>query len=470
MPNVGRKAAPGKSHTQSVIFDKAKWDVARAKKWLAEHDYYTDGLDPGAADAPSLRFRQFDPDAEAFRYRVKEIEPGISLVLGFPATAAQALFAAAAFAETGLQWAHDEATDTWSVTDVPLFAPGDWNGGKYDRKWCAELVERTNAAWDLIRPRLGIGHPPKSMTDEDDIQSWRQQQPRMGLIGKLKMIGERVFAETISKIPAWLKKRIDSGEWGPMSIEAKRIAQGWVLDHVALLGLAAPAVPWAGVDAFSESAEERLVFVLGSEPEIPEHVIGNADDLHIAKTPATQAGARGNEMDEKELEAREKRLADERAALDRLTESAKAERENVAEERRRLHASRVDGMWREIVTGNHAKPAEENLFKQVANTLSGTDRIKFADESGKEVEGTALDAHYASWMARTLPVKKTAGATPEDDNRDGSTFFAEEADKLMTANPRLSFGEALEQIERKNPEKYAAYRAERFQPMRKEAQ
>lgn len=85
MPEVGRKAE-GK-HTQSVIFEKeAGWDKGSSKKWLKDNDYKTDGLDESDTQ---LRWRQYDPDTEKFRYRTQVIEekdgkPSIMLVLGFP--------------------------------------------------------------------------------------------------------------------------------------------------------------------------------------------------------------------------------------------------------------------------------------------------------------------------------------------------------------------------------------------------
>lgn len=85
MPNVGRKAE-GK-HTQSVIFEKeAGWDKKTSQKWIEDHDYKADGLDESDTQ---LRWRQFDPDTEKFRYRTQTIEkkddkPSIMLVLGYP--------------------------------------------------------------------------------------------------------------------------------------------------------------------------------------------------------------------------------------------------------------------------------------------------------------------------------------------------------------------------------------------------
>lgn len=95
MPKVNRKA-PDEEHTQSVLFEKsagtlknagcfaenACWTEASSRKWCEKHDYFTDGLDENDTQ---FRWRQYDPDYEAFIYRKKEIEPNsITLVLGIP--------------------------------------------------------------------------------------------------------------------------------------------------------------------------------------------------------------------------------------------------------------------------------------------------------------------------------------------------------------------------------------------------
>jgi signal peptide peptidase SppA len=82
MPKVNRKA-PDEEHTQSIVFEKsAGWTEESSRKWCEEHDYFTDGMDE---TEKQYRWRQFDPDYEAFIYRNKEVEANsIALVLGIP--------------------------------------------------------------------------------------------------------------------------------------------------------------------------------------------------------------------------------------------------------------------------------------------------------------------------------------------------------------------------------------------------
>lgn len=86
-PSVARQAPAGKQHVQSVLFDRSKFDAEQARAWLKAHGYHSDGLDE---TENQLRFRQVQPDSDHFRYRPKQITPGVTLLLGFPTTDAQA--------------------------------------------------------------------------------------------------------------------------------------------------------------------------------------------------------------------------------------------------------------------------------------------------------------------------------------------------------------------------------------------
>lgn len=82
MPNVNR-SAPNENHVQSVLFYKiAGWTVASSRKWVTDHDYFTDGLDETETQ---FRWRQYDQDKNKFNYRSQVIKPNsIALILGFP--------------------------------------------------------------------------------------------------------------------------------------------------------------------------------------------------------------------------------------------------------------------------------------------------------------------------------------------------------------------------------------------------
>jgi len=74
------------SNVQSVIFKKEFNTIQQADKWLKEHDYKIDKSTYNFKTTNYLRYRQHDPDADAYDYRLKEIDPKrcIYLVLEYP--------------------------------------------------------------------------------------------------------------------------------------------------------------------------------------------------------------------------------------------------------------------------------------------------------------------------------------------------------------------------------------------------
>jgi hypothetical protein len=65
---------------QTVLFDKAKWDLRSARKWLKDHDFiYNSKVDKRGNH---LRFRQVDPISGA-RYRTKKLDNDVDLVFQY---------------------------------------------------------------------------------------------------------------------------------------------------------------------------------------------------------------------------------------------------------------------------------------------------------------------------------------------------------------------------------------------------
>ena len=87
MPRINRKT-PDKTHTQSILFDKKKFTLEQAKKWIKERakkkGYILSGLDENSS-GKYYRFRQYNPilNSDKFRYRQKRIEDGIIFIIGF---------------------------------------------------------------------------------------------------------------------------------------------------------------------------------------------------------------------------------------------------------------------------------------------------------------------------------------------------------------------------------------------------
>jgi ATP-dependent protease ClpP protease subunit len=89
MPDVGRKAPKGKTHKQSIRFDADKWTKAKSKKWVKDHDGYTDGYEYFVSKdkkSKEHRWRQYDPDKKNFHYRKydKDLPDGCYFIMGYP--------------------------------------------------------------------------------------------------------------------------------------------------------------------------------------------------------------------------------------------------------------------------------------------------------------------------------------------------------------------------------------------------
>lgn len=85
LPPFIPKERKGSGIVQSIVFDKSKYNVRSARKWLKENQYEDNGVD---RKENTLRFRQKDPtmvESEGFtEYRTKPIGDGsIKLVLAY---------------------------------------------------------------------------------------------------------------------------------------------------------------------------------------------------------------------------------------------------------------------------------------------------------------------------------------------------------------------------------------------------
>lgn len=56
------------SDLQSIMFEKSKWTVDKAKRWLKKNGFLRGEVDPGGERANYLHFRQFNPES-GLRYR-----------------------------------------------------------------------------------------------------------------------------------------------------------------------------------------------------------------------------------------------------------------------------------------------------------------------------------------------------------------------------------------------------------------
>jgi hypothetical protein len=456
MPTVGRKAKKDQAHTQSVIFDKKKWDKKKCAKWLEQQGYKADALDE---NDESFRFRQFDPDEEAFRYKSKALGNGVTLVHAFPAEKT----AAAKFAEEGLQyqWAHDEDSDTYTIKGVEIFAEGKWNGEPYDGADLEQMAEADAELHDLIRPRVKIGHGEA----KDETSA-----PALGWIGKIRKAGSKLLAD-LSRLPKELFEAIQRGRYTRQSVEirlnykhpetGKRFP--FVIDALAFLGAKLPAVQTLKPIAAFDEGEAGGIWL--TRDEKPADDGGEGSPTHSfqqAEVEPTVPEAQGGEMDEKELKAKLDALAEKEAVLVKREAEIEATSDAVKERAKRLHASKVDGKWKELLEAGKVKPGEHDLFKLQASRLNDTEKMKFADG-----EMTDLEAMFADWDRRPVIGKKTdpSERSPEEEREepDKVLFAAIEKRALELASQRGGeaheyFAEAAGDVDGDHQKTAEAYR------------
>lgn len=142
-----------------------------------------------------------------------------------------------------------EADGTYTMRGIECAEEGTWyaaKGGKVDLT--ADLLEsatnETNAAIDLLRPALTLGH------GEQGIElAPNDGQPRLGFASKFYRSGKKVLCD-LRKVPAVVVKALRSGLWGRIS---PTLMMGWpdpqtnerrpiVFSALALLGATPPAI------------------------------------------------------------------------------------------------------------------------------------------------------------------------------------------------------------------------------------
>lgn len=123
-----------------------------------------------------------------------------------------------------------------TIERVEMFAPGTHNGIEFDVPDLDEMVRSFNENGLSGRLPVKLGH---SAPDTDPARGW---------ITKVWREGDRLLA-TLSDVPDEIVEGIRSGAWRHVSVELLRDVKNaagrtyrWMLDGLALLGSARPAV------------------------------------------------------------------------------------------------------------------------------------------------------------------------------------------------------------------------------------
>ena len=358
---------------------------------------------------------------------------------------------------------HDAETDTYTIKGVEVFQAGSWNGDAYGEDDLQAIVDADTDLHALVQPRVKVGHVKEDLSGTD--------KPAFGWLGPLTRVGGKILADLLH-IPKALMDAIKARQYSRVSVElrlnykhpetGKRYPM--VLDALAFLGAAMPAIPTLKpVAAMTQEAGPRLLLFADTEEAGTKDVPASTDQSgrQDAK-PSTADAKEGHVSDELKRQMEDLAAAQEEAKVAKAeAEAAKTEadaaREAVDEEKRRLHASKIDDGWKRILEEGKATPAEERAFKAVADNLKDATKLEFADGE----KGTALDAHIASWMGRPSVKKSTepkAAGTPEEKPKmDADDELMAFADALMEKRG-ISLVDALAEAEKQHPKKADEWR------------
>lgn len=189
-------------------------------------------------------------------FRVKEIDKGISLVLGklkneTTMTTQSIMFDKEKYdLEKAKKWIEEHKEDfekkkcfakTYNINNVEIFATGKWNGDTYTEKDLDEIVKAFNETKNEIKPFLKLGHDPKQKLLQKD------GYPSAGWITNLKKVGNKIVA-TFSDVPEKVYQLIKNKAYKTVSSEIfwnlkhKDKTYKRLLSAVALLGSDMPAV------------------------------------------------------------------------------------------------------------------------------------------------------------------------------------------------------------------------------------
>lgn len=142
--------------------------------------------------------------------------------------------------------------DAVTIRGVEILRPGKWNGVTFTLADLRAIVSAFVALKDELPPRIQLGHDEKQRLARElfgDDAAGADGFPALGWPDNLRVKGGRLLADLVD-VPAKLARMIEKKVYRARSggllrnvVMANGATFPWVLDHVALLGDQAPAVP-----------------------------------------------------------------------------------------------------------------------------------------------------------------------------------------------------------------------------------
>lgn len=337
----------------------------------------------------------------------------------------------------------DANAEQTTLTDVEIFAVGEWRGSK-TVKATSEMLDQILANFQELNSKVsGFGVPLK-IGHKDE-----QGMPAMGWMSALRKIGDKLLADFTDVAPE-IVDAIRKRRYNSVSVELyPRVSYGGkvfenVLGGVAALGAEWPAVK--GLKPLSASLFEDQGDKLELSKEI-ETVTTFTEDQHNAILTAAVAKA---QADTKATMAAELTAAQNRATLAETALKALATEAEDKEIADIIAAAEKDGR---IVPGNKAK------FVKMSENLR---KATYADAAGRK---DAIAGFKAVIEALTPTVKfgerqrSEADGAPAEGQKIADQINIE-VKALQAHDIKLSYEDALKQVFAQKPDLKRAYAQE----------
>jgi hypothetical protein len=301
------------------------------------------------------------------------------------------------------------------LRDVEIFAEGTWNGVSFTDADLDRIVSSFDALDLAGRVPLKLGHDGKDARTDS--------APALGWVTRVRRAGGKLLAD-FSDIHDTVYDAIRGGLYRNVSVELLRDVQAdtrripWVLDAVALLGAAQPAV---GILKDLQSltmtarptyaAGERLTFTM------PERGGGDPADVRSALAEIrTQVSA---------LAAENERLR---------KQNADTERARIADHFEfAIRSGRCEPSWRERFNRRFGDAA---TFNDAVEWLKDAPPVSVSRATGRPITGAGqVEAEPTASPARSLVASAKALM-----KRERITDFSVALQRAMEAQPELAEG------------------------------
>lgn len=376
----------GKSEAQAYRFNKDKFTVDQAKKWLADN---------------KVKYTKFEPASDtnlSEEYCFEEFKE----------------------------------KETFAVNGKVILSTGKWNGTIVNEEMLDDMIKSFGKLKDKRAVPLKLGHSK----DQRLLQG--NGYPAAGWITNIYRKGKQLFAD-LSEIPKTIKEYIESGAYKGVSIE---FVTNWkngedgktysaVLTALALLGADIPAVVSKGINdwaKFYNEDEKDIITINYTEEEVAKRLALEALENETKLKEEKMSEELKKQLAEKEAEIKtlaenSDKLKTKSGKLQEESEKLKAE---VAKFKAEKDAIAIEAFLSEYTKAENLKiiPAQKENVRELLKSFDSNVVITLS-EDGKEVKLSQADLFKKFVDSITCPVKlneeshhieheKLEGETPSD--------------------------------------------------------